>query len=315
MRILTYDEVDPYEVYHLTLSAFGFGLSEKWVRHARRKDPRVIEEYAIYAVEGGRPLAQVIPLKMVVRLTTGVETVGGIAGVCSHPSVWGRGYARRLMAFAHGLYRERDFRIATLATSRNIRGYRLYRKLGYVDLAPFYRGTRRIVRKPARPQGIRLRKATRHDIPRIHALFERHVRNLCGWTIRPDSLLELYVSWEGSRLDPYRIALRDGVPIGYLQTDPKGHRLAEEVIVPRAEDFRAAMRFLETQAMRGIATTGDVSSNRDIRRFRDLGYDLSGPMPGTTMALALVPNLRTASLPRLFGAAAGRFVHYPTDDF
>jgi len=315
MQVRTYDEVDPFDVYKLTLAAFGSGLRERWVRLARRRDPRVLDEYAIYAVVRGRPVAQVIPLRMDVRLTSGIEHVGGIAGVCSHPAVWGRGYARRLMEHAHEMYRARDLSIATLATSRNIRGYGLYRRLGYVDLVPFYRATRRVSRRTPRRSAVRLRKARRSDLPTIQTLFERYVRGLCGWSVRPVELLPLYVAWSADVLDSFRLVLRDGGPVGYLSTNPKAQRLVEEAIIPNPADFRVAVHILEGRAPGGVATTGDLAAARDVARFRALGYTIAGPIPSTTMALSLDGSRSTRSLPRAFGATLGRFVHYPTDDF
>jgi len=97
MQIRWYDEVDAHDVFRLNLAAFGHGLSEDWVRLARRRDPRVSDGYAIYAVEGPKPVAQVIPERMPVRLMSGPEVVGAVAGVCGHPGVWGRRYAAKLM--------------------------------------------------------------------------------------------------------------------------------------------------------------------------------------------------------------------------
>lgn len=74
MKIVTYDEVDPLDVYRLTSMTFGWGLAESHVRRERREDPRCFEGYALYAVEDGRPLAQVIPFRMQVRLATGIST-------------------------------------------------------------------------------------------------------------------------------------------------------------------------------------------------------------------------------------------------
>lgn len=73
MQLRTYDEVDPYEVYKLTMLTFGWPLTPRYVRHFLRRDPRRCDGFAIYAMEGGKPVAQVVPLKMPVRLTGGVE--------------------------------------------------------------------------------------------------------------------------------------------------------------------------------------------------------------------------------------------------
>ena len=315
MRIVTYDEVDPYEVYRLNLSAFGWGLSEGDVSRVRRKDPRVFDGFAFYAVERGKPLAQVHPLRMPVRLTTGVETVGGIAGVCSHPTVWGRGYARRTMERAHEWYREQRLRIVTLTTSRNTRGFRLYTRLGYVDLAPFYRASRNVPRNRKKPQGFRLRKATRNDLPQIQRLFEGYTRDFYGWTSRLPQLLTALLAWNPDYLDRYRLLLRDRSVVGYLRTRPDRGVLMEEVIALRWEDFRAAVGLLESRVRGNIATVNWITPKKDQERYRGLGYALDGPIPDATMAMSLDRRTRPRDLIRLFGVGSGNFAHYPTDDF
>ena len=315
MRIVTYDEVDPYEVYRLNLAAFGWGLAEADVRRIRRKDPRVFDGFAFYAVERGKPLAQVNPLRMPVRLTTGVETVGGIAGVCSHPSVWGRGYARRTMERAHEWYREEGVRIATLTTSRNIRGFRIYRRMGYVELAPFYRASRNVPRNRRKPHGLNLRRVTRDDLPQIQRSFEGYTRDLYGWTARLPQLLTALLAWDPGYLERYRLVLRDRTVVGYLRTRPDRGVLMEEVVVPRWEDFRAAVGLLESRTRGKIATVNWITPKKDQKRYRGLGYTLDGPIPDATMAVSLDRRSRSRDLVRQFGVSSGKFAHYPTDDF
>ena len=166
MQIRTYEEVDSGEVYRLAMLSFGWRLTPDLVRHLVRRDPAAVPGYAFYAVERGHVVAQVVPMLMDVRLTSGIERVGGVAGVCSLPSVWGRGYARRLMAHTHRYFRDQGLDLCTLTTSRNIRGYRIYRRMGYVDLAQFPLGVRLLPPRRNRPVGVGFRKVRRDDLPR-----------------------------------------------------------------------------------------------------------------------------------------------------
>ena len=81
MQIRTYEEVDPREVFRLTMLTFGWRLTPDLVRHFLRRDPATVPGYSFYAVEAGHVMAQAVPMLMNVRLTTGVEQVGGVAGV------------------------------------------------------------------------------------------------------------------------------------------------------------------------------------------------------------------------------------------
>ena len=177
MKVRTHDEIDPLAAFRLNLLAFGSAWDDARIRRERSYDRRYLEEYAFYAQERGRILAQVVPLRFRVRLMTGVEDVGGLAGVCSHPTVWGRGFAHRLIEATHERFRDLGLRIATLTTSRNIRGYGVYLKQGYVDLAPFWQGVRPVTRR-RNPVGYRLRRARRSDLSAIHRLYRTHTRRM-----------------------------------------------------------------------------------------------------------------------------------------
>lgn len=315
MQIRTYDEVDPYDVQELTLASFGWRETEQNIRILCRSDPRYRASFAVYAVERRKLVAQVVPLRFRVQLTSGVEEVGGLQGVCSHPSVWGRGYVRRLSEYVHNQFRDEGLRISTLTTSRNIRGYRVYPTLGYVDLAPFYVASRKVSETRRRVHGFRLRQAKRTDLSRIHELYLASVRGLCGWTERFPETLPTKVRIDRQRLARYFVAVRRGTIVGYLTTRPGGDFLMEEVVAPRFDDFRAMVRLRERKARDGFATVDWITCRRDQARFRELGYRLDGPIPSTTMAVSLVRDLRTRDLPSLFGGTNGRFVHYSTDDF
>src|SRR2546425_4733885 len=140
MRVRTYDEIDPLAAFRLGVVSFGSAWDEAKVRRVRAHDRTYLEEFALYAEERGRVLAQVVPRRLAVRTTNGVEEVGGLAAVCSHPGVWGRGFARRLIEATHDLFRELGLSMSALTTSRNIRGYGVYAKVGYVDPAPVPQG-------------------------------------------------------------------------------------------------------------------------------------------------------------------------------
>jgi GNAT superfamily N-acetyltransferase len=315
MKILTYDEVDPYDVYRLCMTSFGQAMTEKEVRMVLRKDPRYLDFYAVYAVEKGRPLAQVVPMKMPVHLTTGVTEVGGLQAVCSHPSVWGKGYARRLMQHTHDVFRSLDLDISTLTTSRNIRGYHIYQSLGYRDLGPFLRGLRRVPKDRARPSGVRLRKAKRSDLPDIQGLFEEYTKDDYGWTRRLPEVLPTAVALTPKLPGYYRILVRDRETVGYFRTRPHWNINLEELIAPDFQDFRDAVALME-HSMRGkIASVHWITSGKDKRRFLKLGYDLDGPIGDTTMAVPLGRNVRARDIPSMFGVKKDRFAHYPTDDF
>jgi GNAT superfamily N-acetyltransferase len=238
MQVRTYEEVDPYEVYKLTMVTFRWPLTPKYVRHFLRRDPRRCDGYALYAVEHGRPVAQVVPLRMPVRLTNGVEGVGGVAGVCSLPSVWGRGFARGRIERAHDIYRELGLRITTLTTSRNIRGYGIYRKMGYVDLGDFFQASRTLPSGGRGRGGLRVRRASPRDLPEIQASFERYTADLLGWTERDPRLLEAREK-RGYAVVRGITCARDRKRYGSIGYDINGPRLSVAMAIPLKRSARA----------------------------------------------------------------------------
>src|SRR2546422_4398785 len=183
MRVRTYDEIDPLAAFRLGVVSFGSAWDEAKVRRVRAHDRTYLEEFALYAEERGRVLAQVVPRRLAVRTTNGVEEVGGLAAVCSHPGVWGRGFARRLIEATHDRFRELGLSVSALTTSRNIRGYGVDRKLGYVDLRPVRTANRQGTRRIA-PEGDRLRAVRRSDMSTIHRPYRTPTRRMPCWSAR-----------------------------------------------------------------------------------------------------------------------------------
>lgn len=313
MQLKTLDEIDPADAVHLVAVAFGSPPSHG-MRRIYGRDPRYAYGPPVYAVDRGRVLAQVVPMRFPVRLTTGIELVGGLQGVCSLPSVWGRGYARRLMEHVHEMFRRDGLRLSTLTTSQNIRGYGIYARLGYGDLAPFYLGTRAVPAAASAPRGLRMRTMTAEDLPRIHELYRMATHGHLGWTERsPEELPAAFRTFRGVR-SRYRIAVRDRRIVGYLRSRTDSGSLMGEVVAETEPDFRAMVAAMEARVRGATATSVWLTCSRDIGRFERLGYRIDR-ISDTTMARPLTRDLKKRDLPAMFGATTGRFIQYPTDDF
>src|SRR2546428_6462528 len=125
------------------------------------------------------------------------------------------------MDAVHDRFRELGFRISTLTTSRNIRGYGVYAKMGYVDLAPFWSGVRPVTQRLP-PGGYRLRKATKADLPAMHNLYRSHTRRMLGWTERDPEQLVWALVKDPDYLSKYRIVTRNGQRLRCLRARPGG---------------------------------------------------------------------------------------------
>src|SRR3989442_12417424 len=101
MRVRTYDEIDPLAAFRLGVVSFGSAWDEAKERRVRAHDRAYLEQFALYAEERVRVLAQVVPRRLAVRRTNGAEQVGGLAAHCAHPVVVVLGCARRVIAGTH----------------------------------------------------------------------------------------------------------------------------------------------------------------------------------------------------------------------
>ena len=135
IQILTYDQVDPLEVWHLNQVALEYSLTPERAALIRRLDPRPFPFFALYAAVDGVLAGQVCVYRLPVVTVDGPEEMGGISAVCTHPDYARQGIAARLMEEAHAHIRQAGMRFSTLGTSSHRGAYHLYRSLGYEDAA------------------------------------------------------------------------------------------------------------------------------------------------------------------------------------
>jgi GNAT superfamily N-acetyltransferase len=98
MRILTYDEVDHDQVLVMHMSGFGWPLTEERARAMATRDKRIWKPFGLYAVRGDKVLGQVIPFRIPMRSTEGVEDQLGVAEVVTATDETRKGVATALMA-------------------------------------------------------------------------------------------------------------------------------------------------------------------------------------------------------------------------
>lgn len=200
-------------------------------------------------------------------------------------------------------------------TSPNIRGYGIYSRMGYIDLSPFYLATRRLPSHRPTPEGLRLRKATRRDLPLIQSAYNRSVEGMMGWAARNPGALAATSHLYPEVLGQFRIVLWRGEVAGYTRA-PKGNEaMAEELVVSKDRPHKSVLQTLEAGWKSEYAIVRGVTDMGERRRLKAAGYDLHHPTIFTDMALHLRRRIRQRDLRILFGLAQGRFVHYRTDWF
>ncbi|MCK4455163.1 MAG: GNAT family N-acetyltransferase, partial [Thermoplasmata archaeon] len=188
MTIASYDEADHDEVLAMNLQAFGWPITEAAVKRYLKHDERWMDIIGVYAIERGKTIGQVLPLKIRTKTSEGEETVGGIAGVTVTPNKARKGIATSLMKAAHDILRENDIRISFLLTTEFLVAYGLYRKLGYFDASSFS-AAQKLVKVARKPKDVVLRPYRKKDWRRTDRIYRHGTRRLLGFVVRERAFL------------------------------------------------------------------------------------------------------------------------------
>ena len=104
MKILEYDEVDPFSALNVAMLALDFPFTPEHATHLRQTDPRPFPCLTVNAVEDNLVLGQVGVFRLPMISSEGREDVGGIWAVSTHPAYSGRGIASALLDEAHNRF-------------------------------------------------------------------------------------------------------------------------------------------------------------------------------------------------------------------
>jgi predicted N-acetyltransferase YhbS len=110
VRIVSHEDVDPEQLFRMRHLAFRSSWDPEFHGEQRVRDARYRRDRGLCALEGDRLLGQVRGLQIPTLTRDGPETVGGLAGVATHPSAARRGVARALIEATHEAYHEDDVR-------------------------------------------------------------------------------------------------------------------------------------------------------------------------------------------------------------
>jgi GNAT superfamily N-acetyltransferase len=304
MKILEYDEVDPFDVLQVNLLALEFALTPEHVAHIRQSDPRPFPFFAIYAVEDGEVWGQVGVFRLPMISNQGREDVGGVWAVSTHPQQSGRGVATLLLNEAHARMRDAGLRFSTLGTNRYRVGYKLYRQHGYEDTQVLasafahWETAHRPTRLRARPPG-----NGGYDL--IENIFRQVASDYLGF------------AWRHTPFAP----LRDKVSLGDVwileeNNRPIGYALAhlDELImeiscllVPNEIDATEAVAAVAAQFQ---ASYVKVKITRPVESasLRRAGFQVAQPTWGAFMVKPLTPDVTIQDARQLFGIGTDHFL-------
>ena len=310
MKILSYDEVNPLQVLHLTMLALDFPLTPERAAHIRRTDPRPFPCFTVNAIEDDVVVGQVGVFRLPMISVAGREDVGGVWAVATHPDYSGRGVASCLLEEAHDRMRAAGLHFSTLGTDRYRSAYKVYQRHGYVDMhvwatavvgwetahQPTRLRAERVERaQPSGPEG--------YDF--IEQLFDQRANDYLGfaWRHRPFARLREQMS-----LDDIWVLWENRQPMGYLFAQ-KDHLLLKiniQLLRPGIDAAEAVAAV--TSQLKASYVLVTASRPSDISSLRRAGYPVAHPSWGAFMVKPLVPEVTIKDARGLFGIGTDKFL-------
>lgn len=307
VEIYEYDDVDPLGVLHLNLLCLDFALTPERVAAMRRLDPRPLPCFGVYVKEEGQVAGQVGVFRLPAVSMEGVDEVGGVWAVSTHPAFEQQGICTHLLEEAHARMRRAGLRYSTLGTQRYRGAYRLYRRLGYEDV--FYSSS--AIGKPAaraKRSGLRAERAGSDRLCFADQLFEQIAAGRLGFARRhiPFFLTlhqvegpiaqNLWLLWQGSEATGYALAFQSGSLL----------RIKNLLLFDGVDPVSAAAAIADEVGAQYVWVRLDRPA--DMAHFRRAGFQTAQPDWSVFMVKPLAREGAVDQFRQLYGADTGRFL-------
>jgi GNAT superfamily N-acetyltransferase len=311
MKIVVYDDVDPFDVLDLNILCFNFALTPELVAKIRRLDSRPFPFFALYAVDQDRVVGQAGVFQVPLATDQGPLEAGAIWAMCTHPAYSRQGIGSALLQEAHRRMRSAGLSFSTLGTSRHWVAHAFYRRHGYLDLANFASAVAHgsALAKGAGAQ-LAVRKAVRADLAQADDLFRQAAAGKTGFSRRQESFMEMMVE------------VGDILSMDQLRIIHFGRTLAGYAAVRESPALLAINNFLlrdgikVVDAAAALLRAGDapyvriVTNNHSsyLDELRSAGFSVTSSTLDVTMIKPLRQAMTLEQLYHLFDVASGRFM-------
>ncbi len=312
MEILEYDQVDPHAVLFLNLHALGWPLTPERAELIRRLDPRPFPFFGIYAVENGNIAGQVLVYRLPMMSIEGIEDVGGVAAVCTHPGQARKGIGAMLLEEAHRRFRSAGMRFSTLGTSQYRVAYRLYRQLGYQDV--FIPSATFALRHDGFiTTALRAENADVDKLSLVDKIYPSLVEGCLGFTRRHDAFLQMMVSIGDVELKEIWLLWKENNLVGFALANAKD-------VILEVENLTLLTGIDASEAVSAISRNFDthyhwVRLDRPAQCSSMIasGYPEGKPTWTTFMVKPLIPNISVEDARRFFQIGTDQFIISPLD--
>lgn len=316
MKILTYDEVDHDQVFHLHMSAFGDTLDEARVRTMIKRDRRVPDYFALYAIEGKEVLGLVCPWRIETRTREGVESVLGFDDIATKVDRARSGIATSLMQRAEEMAVGEGVRFSWLVTSAHLVAHNLYVKRGYFEATCIPHSLKRIDSRKKRPRSLTLRPYRSSDGSALDRLHQKYVRDGLGFTERQERTIDVRLATRHLSRNQVKVAVRSRKIVGYLvlRMQEKTPNV-REIVAPAERNFKGMLAGIEAASSSGYAMAWCIFPERQRARFWRAGYPVSETDWWRILARPLDRNISIEEMRHLYGLDDGSFTMMGLDVF
>jgi GNAT superfamily N-acetyltransferase len=320
MRIMEHDELPSGLEADVQLLRLSVGWAPRdfyRTEQARSAGFPSADYFGLYAVEGDRILSTVRVLRLPYTFPDGhTEAISGVLSVITRQDSRGRGLARQLLDEVHARERRAGSRFSLL-WSESITAHRLYESMGYEDVYTPDIATKRAPKRGALHDPYELVTVKDDDVAAIERLHDAATRGRIGFTPRPRGLLGALIEFGLFKPDSFRLILRDGRPIGYLELqEAPGWVSVSEVIVtgdpPDTGDLLSVLERVSAGRWLSFWNTF-VCDSREVLEGR--GYSFSSLGDSLLMSLPLDKRPETRGQRSVLGTADPRFVCQGLDHF
>jgi GNAT superfamily N-acetyltransferase len=308
MEIVTFEEVDPVEVLHITSLSLNYALTPERAEAIRKNDPRRPFPFlGVYAVIDGRVAGQVGVFRMPMTSIEGPEDVGGIWAVCTHPEYQQRGVASALMEEAHERMRTAGLRFSTLGTSRTLVAHRLYHKFGYQDA---FIAASALARQETALQktGLKAERTTTEKFPMIDTFHRRIAKGRTGFARRNNPFIVPMVDTGRLGVDEIWSFTMDGEMLGFAVANlVKNMLVVEDILLDDRVDICAAISALLSNFTSEYVRL-NVTHLSYLPRLQEVGYQISRARWGSFMMKSLEGRTDMDEIAELFAIRTDRFL-------
>lgn len=303
MKILAYNDVDPFEVLQLNLLERGVVFTPETALALRRSEPRIFPWLTLNAVERGVITGQIGAFRQPMASMRGNVEVGSVWGFVVRGGLKARGPGAVLLEELHGRMRSAGLSFAVAFAKHQSSAYRLFVRMGYRELHwPGYAFARwgtayqptRLSAGLAGPGGYELVERLFSEIAGACLGFSR--RPIPFPPLRAADQRHIWVFRQAGEMVGYGLAQPDQSVLNVGQMVLKPGVNAAEAVSALAANLR--VNFVQVEVNR----PGEMD---DLGRA---GYRLVRPAGGVLMIRPLFPSQQVEDLGGLFAAGTDRFL-------